>query len=136
MSAHEPSDAALRDARQRQTDLAASLQRLAGVRPHETRFEGELCLVSDASGQGAVNALVEERFGPAAKPANAPVPAALGQHPLVAAIGGIHGDQTLYLHEVASGLTLYVAYWPWGSGAQFTIKLGVHVPKAPGVEAR
>lgn len=127
MSSEESRGAAL----ERQADLASMLQRLPGVQPHESRFEGEISLVSDSSGQGAVSAMVEERFGPAAKPANAPVTAALGLHPLLEAIGGVRRDQTLYLNELAGGLTLYVAYWPWGGGKRFTIKLGVHVRTTP-----
>ena len=54
------------------------------------------------------------------------MPTELVGTPLVEALGGIRGGQTLYVKELGDGLAIYVAFWPWGGGKRFTIKIGVH----------
>lgn len=120
-------DAAQQQAVQQQAELGARLGALPQVQSQDSRFEGELTLVAESLVQEAVSAVVEAAVGPAAKPANAAIPAELRQHPLLDAIGGIRGNQTLYLKELGEGLCLYVAYWPWGGGGRFTIKVGVYL---------
>ena len=129
MSSDAELDAAHRQAVQRQVELGERLAALPDVRPEDSRFEGEITLVAQSSAREAVDAAVEEQLGPPSKPADGPVTAELKQHPLLEAIGGIRGNQTLYLEELGDGLARYVAYWPWGGGACFTIKIGTYLGK-------
>ena len=131
MPASAPLGSVLRQAEQRQIELGDRLALLPGAQRHESRFEGEICLVAESLRLDAVSAVVEELLGPPAKPANVEVPAALAGAPLVEAIGGLRANQTLYLIDLGGGVSLYAAYWPWGGGARFTIKLGVYVLGAP-----
>jgi hypothetical protein len=131
LSTEQDLDAAQRQAVQRQMELGARLGALPEVQPQDSRFDGEITLVAESLVQDAVSAVVEELVGPAAKPANAEVPAELRQHPLLDAIGGIRPSQTLYLKDLGEGLSLYVAYWPWGGGGRFTIKIGVYLRRLP-----
>jgi len=135
MSADAELEAARQEAVRRQVDLGDRLAALPDVRREESRFEGEITLVAERSAGDAVNALVEGELGPAAKSADAALTAELRQHPLVQAIGGIRGNQSLYCRDLGQGLTSYVAYWPWGGGACFTIKIGVFLRRvAPPLE--
>jgi hypothetical protein len=77
--------------------MLRKLLALDTVEKHETRFDNEIALVSS-------KADIE----------------------LLDAMGGVRGGQTLYLQDVGNGLVLYVAFWPWGSGARITIKVGVY----------
>ena len=130
MSFPAPLESALRQAEQHQSALGDRLAQLPGVQRHDSRFEGEISLVAESSRRDAVSAVVEEQLGPPAKPAESEVPAAFDHAALVDAIGGIRPSQTLYVSDLG-GVSLYAAYWPWGGGARFTIKLGVYVLGAP-----
>ncbi len=51
--------------------------------------------------------------------------------PFVKAIGGIRRDQTLYRRDVAPGLSIYCAFWPWGSNpVKTSVRFGVLCPAA------
>ena len=105
--------------------LAQELLTVPEVKSHDSQFSGEVAFVAPRSAAAAVSAVVEKELGPATKPGGVSVPDDVRQHPLVRAIGGIRGDQTLYMKELVAGV-LYVAYWPWGGGDRFTIKVGVY----------
>jgi hypothetical protein len=119
------------DAAQLQAELGNQLAALPHVKPQESRFEGEIALVAETFAKDSVNALVEAEMGPAAKPADTAVTPELQHHPLLDAIGGVRGSQTLYIKDLGAGVVFYVAYWPWGGGARFTIKIGVFVRRRP-----
>lgn len=106
--------------------LIDALLALPGVSKHETRFAHEVALVAEAAAAPAVTALVESRLGAPRKAAGAPTPADLETSAVVAAMGGLRAAQTLYLASLGDELWLYVAFWPWGGGQRFTIKIGVH----------
>jgi hypothetical protein len=111
-------------------DLAVigELLALPFVKKHDTRFENEVALVAPSSNLAEVGAVVE-RFlpPPPVKPAGAKLPADLATDPLLEAMGGVRGDQTLYLKRLGEGISVYVAYWPWGGGQRVTIKIGIHI---------
>ncbi|RLB47674.1 MAG: hypothetical protein DRI90_26090 [Deltaproteobacteria bacterium] len=106
--------------------LVQQLLAISAVAKHDTRFEGEVALVAPGSALDEVAAKVEEHLGAPKKTADAALPADLADSPLVDALGGIRGGQTLYVKELGDGLAIYVAFWPWGGGKRFTIKIGVH----------
>ncbi len=110
-------------------DLAVIRELLAipSVEKHETRFEGEVALVAPGSCLEEVSAVIERYLSAAVKPPDQSLPPELEGSALVEAMGGVRGGQTLYLKQVGGGISLYVAFWPWGGGQRFTIKIGVHV---------
>jgi len=111
---------------QRSLALVQQLLAIDTVAKHETRFEGEVALVAPATALEPVSAKVAEHLGAPRKAADEVLPAELSDAPLVEALGGIRSDQTLYVKDLGQGLSLYVAFWPWGGGKRFTIKIGVH----------
>jgi hypothetical protein len=110
-------------------DLAVigELLALPYVKKHDTRFENEVALVAPSSNLAEVGAVVERFLPPPVKPAGAKLPAELADDPLLEAMGGVRGDQTLYLKRLGDGISVYVAYWPWGGGQRVTIKIGIHI---------
>ena len=111
---------------QRSLALVQQLLSIDTVAKHETRFEGEVALVAPATALEPVTAKVEEHLDAPKKGADEALPADLAEAPLIEAMGGIRGGQTLYIKELGDGLSMYVAFWPWGGGKRFTIKIGVH----------
>lgn len=111
---------------QRDLTIVGRLLALAEVRKHETRFEGEVALVAPSATKAEVDGIVEEVMPAAVKPADQPLAPDFSAEGLLKAMGGVRGGQTLYVKELGNGLLLYVAYWPWGSGSRFTIKIGVY----------
>jgi len=111
-------------------DLAVigELLALPFVKKHDTRFANEVALVAPTSNLKDVGSVVE-RFlpPPPVKPAGEKVPPELAASPLLEAMGGVRGDQTLYLKRLGDGISIYVAYWPWGGGQRVTIKIGIHI---------
>jgi hypothetical protein len=105
--------------------LVQRLLALAGVSQHDTRFQNEVALVAATAALPEVEPLVQEVMGQAVKPAEAELPEDFEPRGLLAAMGGVRRGQTLYLKSATGGLFLYVAYWPWGSGAKVTVKIGV-----------
>jgi hypothetical protein len=118
---------AQRLALQRDLGVIKELLALPFVKRHETRFENEVALVAPTEHLAAVTAAVERALGPAVKAATGPLPGALAQSPLLEAMGGVQDGQALFLKDLGAGVSLYVAYWPWGNHQRFTIKIGVHV---------
>ena len=116
-----------RRALQHELSLVGELLKLPFVKKHETRFANEVALVAPALEVAAVAAVVERYVPEAAKHAGASPSAELAASKTVAAMGGVRSDQTLYLKPVDSQISFYVAFWPWGGGKQFTIKIGIHV---------
>jgi hypothetical protein len=114
-------------------DLAVigELLALPFVKKHDTRFANEVALVAPAANLKEVDAVVE-RFlpPPPTKPAGEKTPLTLIESPLFEAMGGVRGDQTLYLKVLGDGISVYVAYWPWGGGQRVTIKVGIHIQPA------
>jgi hypothetical protein len=106
--------------------LVQELLTLPTVKKHETRFKNEVALVAAKSDLLAVADMVASHLGEAVKPAHGNLPAQLQASPLVAAMGGVRDNQTLYLEALGAGLSIYVAFWPWGGGSRFTIKVGVY----------
>jgi hypothetical protein len=106
--------------------IVGALLAVDGVRKHETRFANEVALVAPTKAREAVDRIVADRLGAAVKAAGSPTPTDLAQSSLCRALGGIRADQTLYRKSLDAELAVYVAFWPWGSGQQFTIKIGVH----------
>jgi hypothetical protein len=115
-----------KDALQRELAVVQRLLAVADVSKHETRFEGEVALVAPGSAKADVDAIVEDVMPAAVKPAGQPMSPEFSADGLLKAMGGVRGGQTLYVKELGKGLLLYVAYWPWGSGSRFTIKIGVY----------
>jgi hypothetical protein len=107
--------------------LIRELLALPSVEKHETRFEGEVALVAPGSDLGEVCPVIERYLSAAVKPPDQSLPPELEDSPLVEAMGGVRGGQTLYLKQVGGGISLYVALWPWSGGQRVTIKIGVHV---------
>lgn len=69
---------------------------------------------------------VEAHFGPPYKAAGAGSFWKNLFDPFVRAIGGIRKDQTLYRHDVAPGVQLYCAFWPWGSNpVKTSVRIGL-----------
>jgi hypothetical protein len=99
--------------------LIAALLTLPTVVPHDSRVAGEVALKAPAAAMRAAIELVEQRLGPAAKPAGERVGEALQTDPLLERLGGLRADQTLY-----RGDAFYVAFWPWSGGTTTTIKIG------------
>lgn len=124
-----------RDTLKQDLAIVQALRALPGVQVHETRFEGEIALVSPSARLAEVSCIVQRVTGAPVKPAGGTLPAALRASRVLDAMGGIRGDQTLYLKKLGNGLSLYVAFWPWGGGGQFTVKIGVleGVPLLDGV---
>jgi hypothetical protein len=108
--------------------VIGELLALPFVKKHDTRFANEVALVAPSSNLKEVDTVVE-RFlpPPPAKPAGEKLPADLADSPLLEAMGGVRGDQTLYLKRLGDGISIYVAYWPWGGGQRVTIKIGIHI---------
>jgi hypothetical protein len=115
------------EALRRDLAMVQALLAIPGVKKHETRFEGEIALVSPIGRFVEVSAVVEGVMGTPAKSAREGLPAKLAAGSALNPMGDIRGDQTLYLKSMDGDLSLYVAYWPRGGGDQFTIKLGVLV---------
>lgn len=107
--------------------LVQVLLAVPGVARHETRFEGEIALVSPTKQLPDICAAVEQVMSAPVKSSAERLPAKLADGNALDAMGGIRGDQTLYLKSLGGDLSLYVAFWPWGGGNQFTIKIGVLV---------
>jgi hypothetical protein len=109
-------------------DLAVIRELLAlpAVRRHKTRFEPEVALVAPSSDLAEVSSIVERFLPPPVKTAGGKVPEDLEWGSVLDAMGGVREEQTLFLKELGDGVSLYVAYWPWGDGARFTIKVGIH----------
>lgn len=107
--------------------LIQALLALPGVARHDTRFEGEIALVSPTTTLKEVRSAVERVMSAPVKSSTGRLPPELAESRALDAMGGIRGDQTLYLKSLGGDISLYVAFWPWGGGAQFTIKIGVLV---------
>ena len=44
----------------------------------------------------------------------------------VKSVGGIESDQTLYKKEISETVTMYCAFWPWGSNpVKTSVRIGV-----------
>jgi hypothetical protein len=43
---------------------------------------------------------------------------------LCAHVGGLRGDQRVFAAELADGTIAYCFWWPWGSGANFSARIG------------
>ena len=128
MAANEGMSAEQQAALKRSLVLVQDLLALSFVQKHDTRFDGEVAFVAPTTNQAEVTAVVERYLPPAVKAAGAPTSPELAAGSLCKAMGGIRGNQTLFLKELGGGLSFYVAYWPWGNGQRFTIKIGVHTP--------
>ncbi len=111
---------------QRSLALVQQLLAIDGVTKHETRFDNEVALVAPGTALEPVVAQVTEQLGEPRKASDDALPDELVDAPLVEALGGIRGEQTLYVKELGEGLAIYVAFWPWGGGKRFTIKIGIH----------
>ena len=111
-----------------QSDLTVVQRLLAleSVNQHETRFENEVALVAPTADREAIDAIVADVMPPPVKPAGGPLSLDFEAKDLLEALGGVRGNQTLYVKELGDSLLVYVAYWPWGNGTQFTIKIGVY----------
>lgn len=107
--------------------LVQTLLAVPGVSRHETRFEGEIALVSPTTRLKDVCSAVEQVMSAPVKSSAGRLPPELTASGVLDAMGGIRGNQTLYLKSAGGDLSLYVAFWPWGGGDQFTIKIGVLV---------
>ncbi len=111
-------------------DLAVigELLALPFVKKHDTRFTNEVALVAPTANLAEVGSVVE-RFlpPPPAKHAGKPASPELADSPLLEAMGGVRADQTLYVKHLGDGISIYVAYWPWGGGQRVTIKIGIHI---------
>ena len=114
----------------RDLGVIGELLALPSVAKHDTRFENEVALVAPTAELAEVCAVVERHLPPPVKPADQSLPQELEVSDLLDAMGGVQKGQTLYLKRLGEGLSLYVAYWPWGGGERFTIKIGVHVKTA------
>lgn len=128
MAANEGMSSEQQAALKKSLVLVQDLLALSFVQKHETRFEGEVAFVAPAANEVQVTAVVERYLPPAVKPGGKPTPPELAEGPLCKAMGGIRSNQTLFVKDLGGGLSFYVAYWPWGNGQRFTIKLGVHTP--------
>lgn len=115
-----------RDALQAKLAMISQLLALPSVSKHDTRFEGEVALVAPGEQLEPVAAIVKEHLGAPLKEPGATPSDELAGSSMTSAMGGLRKDQTLYAKAVADGLTVYVAFWPWGGGGRFTIKVGVH----------
>lgn len=110
---------------QQELALVQRLLALSGVDKHDTRFENEVALVADASAIDEADGLVRGAMSDPVKPAGEKLSSDFSPKGLVDAMGGVRGGQTLYVKTLDSGVSVYVAYWPWGGGARITIKIGV-----------
>jgi hypothetical protein len=108
-----------------QIAMVKALGAVPDVVKHDTRFDNEIALKAPSSAMDKVRAIVEEHLGEATKPKGDPVPPELGGRAMIEAFGGLRPDQTLYEKELAEGLFVYVAFWPWGGGGTNTVKIGV-----------
>jgi hypothetical protein len=117
--------AKVRDALQAELTMVGKLLALEGVRKHDTRFDNEVALVASAESREAVDGVVQKSMSAPVKAAGSPMDPEFSADGLLDAMGGIRGDQTLYAKELGDNLLVYVAFWPWGSGKSFTIKIGV-----------
>lgn len=43
---------------------------------------------------------------------------------LCARVGGLRGDQLVFSAELGDGTLAYCLWWPWGSGANFSARVG------------
>lgn len=119
---------AQRERLEQQLAMVKALAAVPEVARHDSRFAHEVALRAPAHSMDAVVDIVERHLGAATKPAGEPVSESLATRPLIAALGGIRADQTLFDRDLGEGLCLYVAFWPWSGGKTITIKIGV----APG----
>ncbi|MBW2527427.1 MAG: hypothetical protein JRI23_24810 [Deltaproteobacteria bacterium] len=115
-----------KQALQKDLTIVQRLLAISGVDKHETRFEGEVALVASSKVKKEVDDLVAQVMPAPVKPPDGPMSPEFAADGLLEAMGGVRGGQTLYVKELSGGLLWYVAYWPWGSGARFTIKIGVY----------
>jgi len=69
---------------------------------------------------------VEKTFGKAYKPAGKWAFFMNFFDSFVKGVGGIRTDQTLFRKDIGPGLTLYCAFWPWGSNpVKTSIRIGL-----------
>jgi len=65
-------------------------------------------------------------MGPAVKPAGKSAWLKNWFDPFYRSVGGIQREQTLFRRELAAGLSIYCAFWPWASDPKRTsIRVGV-----------
>ncbi len=118
-----------RDAIRQKLELIGELKAVPKVKPHDSRFENEIALVAPAAVTAEVDTVVQRYLGEPTKPAGKGLPLSLKFNSVIRALGGIRKEQTLYMVALDEVVTFYVAYWPWGGGERFTIKVGVHLGK-------
>jgi hypothetical protein len=83
--------------------------------------------VMNARDVATVGQVVQERMGPAYKPAGESAVWKNWFDGFVKAVGGVRSEQTLFRLDVDPEVSLYCAFWPWASDAQrVSIRLGVH----------
>ncbi len=71
--------------------------------------------------------LLVQQLGPPAKDFGQPVAFAKDLQRIVNDLGGIRGDQCLFLKSLEGRQTVYAALWPWASDPRrITLKIGLH----------
>ncbi|HOY67376.1 MAG TPA: hypothetical protein PLP29_10835 [Candidatus Ozemobacteraceae bacterium] len=70
--------------------------------------------------------VVEKRFGPAYKPAGQSALLKNWFDGFVKGVGGIRRDQTLFRLDISPELSMFCAFWPWGSEpVKTSIRIGL-----------
>jgi hypothetical protein len=70
--------------------------------------------------------ILTQHLGPPAKDFGKPVAFAKELQRLVNGLGGIRGDQCLFLKSLENNETVYAALWPWASDPRrITLKIGL-----------
>ena len=89
----------------------------------DDRFEAGLVVVRAEDVQ-AVHGVVKAAYSHSWEPKDIPTGPAILQA-LDGGLGGMRVDQSLYSVEIDPETWVYAAFWPWGSGVNISVRVGV-----------
>lgn len=108
--------------------MIALLRQQHGVENHPDAMAPLLYVgIAKAEHLDAIFTEISKIFGPPYKPSGSIAFWLNLFNPFVRAIGGSKYDQTLFRKDLAPGLSLFCALWPWGSDPSRTsVRIGLY----------
>ena len=107
--------------------LIGKLEKEFGLKPN-TDIDDPLlyCGVAQSNLIADLTPLVEEYFGAAYKPAGETAFFMNLFDKFIKSVGGVRKEQTLFKKDIAEGVILYCAFWPWGtSPVKTSVRIGL-----------
>jgi hypothetical protein len=108
-------------------ELISAIEKNFKIKPNNDVDDPLLyCGVADSNIIDTLTVEVEKHFGKAYKPAGEGAFFKNYFDRFVKEVGGARKDQTLFKKDIAEGIVMYCAFWPWGSNpVKTSVRIGL-----------